>query len=127
MNKDDTDYGFTFRILDGQGLRMQKSRKRHTEKEIGRKLARGETMAGQGKSQAEIAKALGITVMTLSRWRKEAGTQVVVPESNRNGIGHRDLNGRLRSLELENARLRDMIVRMLLDHDERNRPAVFGP
>jgi len=64
--------------------------------------------------------------MTLSRWRKSAGTQVVAPKINRNGIGHRDLNGRLRSLELENARLSDMIVRMLLDHDEQSRPAVFG-
>jgi transposase len=105
---------------------MQKSRKRHTEKEIGQKLARGDAMAGQGKSQAEIAKALGITVMTLSRWRKSAGTQGVVRESKQNGIGHRDPNGRLRSLELENARLRDMIVRMLLDRDEQNRLAVFG-
>jgi hypothetical protein len=105
---------------------MQKSRKRHTEKEIEQKLARGETMAGQGKSQGEIAKALGITVMTLSRWRKSAGTQVIVRESKRNGIGHGDPNGRLRSLELENARLRDMIVRILLDHDKQNRPAVFG-
>ena len=105
---------------------MQKNRKRHTEKEVGQKLARGEAMASQGKSQADIAKALGITVMTLSRWRKSTGTQVVAPESKPNGIGHRDPNDRLRSLELENARLRDMIVRMLLDHDERNRPTVFG-
>jgi putative transposase len=104
---------------------MQKSRKRHTEKEIGQKLARGETMASQGKTQAEIAKALGITVMTFSRWRKSAGALANAPKNKTNSNGQQGSQSRFRSLELENARLRDLVVRMLLDKEEQHRQAAF--
>ena len=100
---------------------MQKSRKRHTEKEIEKKLARGELMASQGKTQSEIAKSLGITVMTYSRWRKMAGTRADAPKAKSNGNGQQAPQNRLRSLELENARLRDVIVQMLLDQDKYGR------
>ena len=46
------------------------SKKRHTAQEIGVKLHQAEEMAREGKFQGEIARALGISVMTYHRWRK---------------------------------------------------------
>jgi putative transposase len=45
-------------------------KKRHTAEEIGVKLHQAEEMAREGKFQGEIARALGISVMTYHRWRK---------------------------------------------------------
>ena len=48
---------------------MTKKRK-HSKAEIATKLAEAEDLATQGKLQSEIARALGVSVMTLHRWRK---------------------------------------------------------
>jgi hypothetical protein len=48
---------------------MTKKRK-HSNAEIAAKLAEAEGLATQGKLQSEIARALGVSVMTLHRWRK---------------------------------------------------------
>jgi transposase-like protein len=95
-------------------MQKQSMRKRHTPKEVEEKLARGAEMASQGKKQIEIARALGITVMTYSRWRKAAKS-----------VQHDAVSGSpsrraptVRELEMENARLRDLVVRMLLAQDK---------
>ena len=44
--------------------------RRHSKAEIAALLAQANEMATQGKAQNEIANALGISVMTLHRWRK---------------------------------------------------------
>src|SRR5260370_12842865 len=45
-------------------------KKRHSRVEIASKLALARDLATQGKLQSEIARALGVSVMTLHRWRK---------------------------------------------------------
>jgi transposase-like protein len=45
-------------------------RKRHSRVEIATKLAQANELATQGKLQSEIARTLGVSVMTLHRWRK---------------------------------------------------------
>jgi transposase len=45
-------------------------KKRHSSVEIATKLAQATDLATQGKSQREIAHTLGVSVMTLHRWRK---------------------------------------------------------
>jgi len=50
---------------------MAKKRK-HSTREIIALLAQADNLAGQGKLQPEIARTLGVSVMTLHRWRKIA-------------------------------------------------------
>ncbi len=44
--------------------------KKHSHEEILLKLARADELARTGNSQVDICKALGVSVMTLHRWRK---------------------------------------------------------
>ena len=50
-------------------------KKRHSRVEIATKLAQANDLATQGKLQSEIARTLGVSVMTLHRWRKASATQ----------------------------------------------------
>ena len=45
-------------------------KKRHSRAEIATKLAQANELMTQGKLQSEIARILGVSVMTLHRWRK---------------------------------------------------------
>jgi hypothetical protein len=45
-------------------------KKRHSRVEIASKLAQANDLVTQGKPQSEIARTLGVSVMTLHRWRK---------------------------------------------------------
>jgi len=45
-------------------------KKRHSRAEIATKLAEANDLATQGKLQSEIARTLGVSLMTLHRWRK---------------------------------------------------------
>ena len=47
--------------------------KRHSHAEISAVLSQAHEMMLRGQSQTAICKALGISVMTLHRWRKEFG------------------------------------------------------
>ena len=84
--------------------------KRHSRVEIATKLAQANGLAMRGKLQSEIARTLGVSVMTLHRWRKalpayEAGQ----PDRTRGG---RD---RIAELQLENSRLRRLVTDLLLE------------
>ena len=50
-------------------------KKRHSRVEIVSKLAQANDLATQGKLQSEIARTLGVSVMTLHRWRKAPGSR----------------------------------------------------
>lgn len=97
--------------------------KRHASNEIATKLAHADQLAASGKTQREIAKALGISIMTYHRWRKSADrgagerrrsvdslpdTRTEAPIAARPG----DL---LERLELENTRLRRLVTDLLLE------------
>src|SRR5262249_3511654 len=86
---------------------MTKKRK-HSNAEIAAKLAEAEDLATQGKLQSEIARALGVSVMTLHRWRKRP--------SGSNGSSQIDQTPqtRIAELQLENSRLRRLVTDLLL-------------
>ena len=45
--------------------------KRHASGEIAAKLAQANELAAKGKTQREISKALGVSIMTYHRWKKD--------------------------------------------------------
>jgi putative transposase len=80
-------------------------KKRHSRVEIATKLAQANHLATQGKLQSEIARTLGVSIMTLHRWRKEASQ----PDRASSG------GTRLAELQLENSRLRRLVTDLLLE------------
>jgi putative transposase len=86
-------------------------RKRHSRLEIATKLAQATDLATQGKSQREIAHTLGVSVMTLHRWRKvPPGPQTAFVATHEAGRGDR-----IAELQLENLRLRRLVTDLLLE------------
>ena len=77
-------------------------KKRHSTVEIATKLAQANDLATQGKLQSEIAHTLGVSVMTLYRWRK------MPPEPQ-------PADDRIAKLQLENSRLRRLVTDLLLE------------
>jgi len=92
-------------------------RKRHSRVEIATKLAQANDLATQGKLQSEIARTLGVSVMTLHRWHKAPpGPQralVVTPEA-KEPDRTRAADDRIAELQLENSRLRQLVTDLLL-------------
>ncbi|HWM83309.1 MAG TPA: helix-turn-helix domain-containing protein [Pseudolabrys sp.] len=104
-------------------------KKRYSSIEIAAKLRQADELAAQGKLQSEIAKVLGISVMTYHRWRKAMkakkpseflpvaladmpeleGTAEAAPAEAHNG------GNRVAELRLENARLRHLVADLLLE------------
>src|SRR5262249_2182594 len=94
-------------------------RKRHSRAEIATKLAQANGLATEGKLQSEIARALGVSVMTLHRWRKASpGPQpalvTTTPEAREPGRT-RGADDRIAELQLENSRLRRLVTDLLLE------------
>jgi putative transposase len=88
--------------------------KRHSRVEIATKLARANDLATQGKLQSEIARTLGVSIMTLHRWRKAPpGPQPAHGVSQFNGA--RGRSDRIAELQLENSRLRRLVTDLLLE------------
>ena len=97
--------------------------KRHASGEIAAKLAQANELAAKGKTQREISKALGVSIMTYHRWKKMTGGDADSAEST--GRGDQELRPQISSaigsvdmikrLELENSRLRRLVTDMLLD------------
>ncbi len=95
-------------------------KRRHSTAEIAAKLREAESLAAQGKRQQEIARALGISVMTFHRWRKAFGQGGEHPPQTRpeatDGHGDRELmQQRMADLQLENSRLRRLVTDLLLE------------
>jgi putative transposase len=105
------------RLTNGPGQALAK-KKRHSRAEIATKLAQANDLATQGKLQREIARTLGISVMTLHRWRKTSpGLQpglVATPEA-RDSDRTRGADERMTELQLENSRLRRLVTDLLLE------------
>src|SRR5262245_21356974 len=96
---------------------MSMARIGHTHDQITAKLAQAAAMAAEGKLQPEIAQALGISVMTLHRWRKAeatAGASVGTTPSPPI-IPSGDDDNRITELQLENSRLRKLVTDFLLE------------
>ena len=80
-------------------------RKRYKAEEIIEKLREAEVLLSQGKTVQEAARALEISEQTYYRWRKEYG-----------GMDKTQAR-RLKELEHENARLRQVVADLSLDKE----------
>jgi putative transposase len=97
--------------------------KRHASEEISAKLAQANELAARGKTQREISKALGVSIMTYHRWKKTLSS---ADGSHEHG-GRSGADGQLQTLgdassteiisrlEFENSQLRRLVTDMLLD------------
>ena len=81
------------------------NRKRHTSDEIIRKLRDADLLLAEGKSVAEVAKALEVSEQTFARWRNQFG-----------GMKASEAK-RLKELEEENRRLKKLVADQALDID----------
>jgi len=72
--------------------------KRHTPNQIIRKLREAERMLGEGKTTAEVAKALEVSENTFHRWRNQYG-----------GMKAQDAK-RLKELQRENVQLKRLVA-----------------
>ena len=90
------------------------AKKRHSRVEIATKLAQANGLATQGKLQSDIARTLGVSVMTLYRWRKAPPRAQSAHETGEPGQtrGGGDL---IAELQLENSRLRRLVTDLLLE------------
>jgi putative transposase len=97
--------------------------KRHASGEISAKLAQANELAAKGKTQREISKALGVSVMTYHRWKKlsnsggdsdqHAGRSENAPRPVTSD--NASAAETIQHLELENSQLRRLVTDMLLD------------
>ena len=93
-------------------------KKKHSGMEIATKLAQASDLATQGKPQSEIARTLGVSVMTLHRWRKSPRSpQLALMRTH--GVTRpgraRGVDDRIAELQLENSRLRRLVTDLLLE------------
>jgi putative transposase len=112
---------------------VTRQRKRHTPSEIADKLAMADDMAAQGHLHGDIAKSLGVSLMTYHRWREarlahpaSKPTTAAAPAAN---LAERERMSELRELRFENMRLRRLIADLLLEKDkleERLRTGIGG-
>ena len=97
------------------------TRHRHTESEIAAKLATAGGMAAEGVLHRDIAKLLGISVMTYHRWRKARGatfcsiSQLATDAERAHIPAAREEIGHIRELKIENSRLRRLVTDLLLE------------
>jgi transposase-like protein len=98
--------------------------KKHSHQEILLKLDQAAELARAGKSQVEVCKALGVSVMTFHRWRKlpmfvkakeDAPAIVPEPPSNAEPPNVAEMARLLEELSIENRRLRKIVTDLLLE------------
>jgi transposase-like protein len=88
-------------------------RKKHSREEIATKLSKADELHERGKTQAEIARTLGVSAMTYHRWRKTRsqpglnGTRVSAVEELRKE--NRRLRQLLTDLSLEKLKLQEIV------------------
>ena len=105
--------GIRFAAPEGGHDMPNSKSKNHSEAEIAAKLAQANDLAAQGKLQSEIAKTLGVSVMTLHRWRKLP----VKGSGESKTPAQQELSDsqRIADIQLENARLRRLVTDFLLE------------
>ena len=82
---------------------MRSNRKRHRPEEVVAKLRQSDEALAKGSPIAEAARSLGVSEVTLHRWRAEYGAV------------DRDAVRRMKELEKENARLKRLVAEKELD------------
>jgi putative transposase len=98
--------------------------KKHSHEQILLKLVRADELDRAGNSQVEICKALGVSVMTLHRWRKlplrkndarAPHDRAAEGKMLTNSPTMDDMRRVLEELTLENQRLRKIVTDLLLE------------
>jgi putative transposase len=97
--------------------------KKHSRQEILLKLGQADELARAGKSQVQICKALGVSVMTFHRWRKlpllkaEVKQAPGLPAEPATAIPATlaEMRRVLEELTIENRRLRKIVTDLLLE------------
>ena len=97
--------------------------KKHSHREILLKLDQAVELARAGKSQAEVCKVLGVSVMTFHRWRKLAlrkgevkpGPSLAAEPSTATPSTMAEMRRVLEELTIENRRLRKIVTDLLLE------------
>lgn len=79
-------------------------KKRYTTEEIIQHLRTAEIEQSRGASQEEAARKVGVTAVTLARWKNEYGGLKI------------DQARRLKELELENNRLKKIVADLSIDN-----------
>jgi putative transposase len=97
--------------------------KKHSHEEILLKLGQAEEMTRAGKSQAEICKALDVSVMTFHRWRKlsnalKAESAAAADAHDATPASVAEMARVLHDLTVENRRLRKIVTDLLLERSE---------
>jgi putative transposase len=107
--------------MDESGIGSMATRQRHTAAQIATKLATANEMVAQGRLHSEIAKSLGVSLMTYHRWRKarDAVTRPAPrPATNADMPAARsdwEQASHIRDLQHENSRLRRLVADLLLE------------
>jgi putative transposase len=78
-------------------------RRRHTPEQVVRKLREADRLQGEGKELAEVLRHLEVSEQTLHRWRNQFGGMKAEGAK------------RLRELERENQRLKQVVADQALD------------
>ena len=76
---------------------------RYKEEQIIAKLRKAELLFSEGKTKEIVAKAIGVTPVTLSRWKKKFGNMTKSEAK------------KLKELEKENVRLKRIVADQALD------------
>ena len=84
-------------------MKRSTNRKRHRPEEVVAKLRQADEALAKGTPIAEVARSLGVSEVTLHRWRAEYGAV------------DRDAVRRMKELEKENARLQRLVAEKELD------------
>ncbi len=82
---------------------MTNKRRRRKPEQIVKAIQEGEAMMAAGKTEAEVFQALEISAATWERWKKQYGGM------------KSDEAKRLRELEVENQRLKELLAEAELD------------
>jgi putative transposase len=95
-------------------------KKRHTPEEIATRLRQADEMVAHGKLHSDVAKALGVSIMTYHRWRKARAAEPVravkaPAEASRPPAAEDELDARHATLQVENSRLRRLVTDLLLE------------
>ena len=100
--------------------------KRHSRAEISTKLEQAGVLAAAGKVQSEIARALGVSVMTLHRWRKLDRGAPSRPLARHGARSERRQTEVVATLQMENRQLRRIVTDLLLEKIKLEEAAELG-